>query len=302
MITIQGEKYMSDFEAKKAIIDIGKRMYAKGYLVADDGCISIKTGPDALWMTPAGVEKGFLTTDMLVKVNLSGKVLMGMVGKAKELPEEAGMIFQVYKCCEDIRCVIHGYPPLANIFAIKGQAMVQANFSKAIRRLGTVNVLENQSPEGIAGVCREAHGVLLRHNGSMTWAKDWQSCYHYMETMEYYATVSGHMDAPVQVPVMPESIVPERAVSEWVTPEVAAPVNTYRSVGGTSGSPVYKPAAGLKGVTALVRPGDARSVETIRPVRITRPVQTTSPVAESSIDKAAVMAEVVRQVTRALQK
>ncbi len=27
MVMIQGEKYMTDFEAKKAILDIGKRMY-----------------------------------------------------------------------------------------------------------------------------------------------------------------------------------------------------------------------------------------------------------------------------------
>ena len=37
---IQGVKHMTDFEAKKAILDIGKRMYDKGFVASNDGNIS----------------------------------------------------------------------------------------------------------------------------------------------------------------------------------------------------------------------------------------------------------------------
>ena len=57
MITIKGIQYMSDFEAKKAIIEVGKRMYAKGFVAANDGNISCKVGPDAIWTTCTGVSK-----------------------------------------------------------------------------------------------------------------------------------------------------------------------------------------------------------------------------------------------------
>ncbi|MCA5010702.1 class II aldolase/adducin family protein, partial [Clostridioides difficile] len=40
MMTVQGVKYMSDFEAKKAILDIGRRMYEKGFVASNDGNIS----------------------------------------------------------------------------------------------------------------------------------------------------------------------------------------------------------------------------------------------------------------------
>ncbi len=41
---IQGVRYMTDFEAKKAILDIGKRMYDKGFVASNDGNISCKVG------------------------------------------------------------------------------------------------------------------------------------------------------------------------------------------------------------------------------------------------------------------
>ena len=77
MMTIQGMKYKSDFEAKKAILDIGRRMYAKGFVASNDGNISCRVGPNTIWTTPTGVSKGFMTQDMLVKMDLDGKVLMG---------------------------------------------------------------------------------------------------------------------------------------------------------------------------------------------------------------------------------
>ena len=85
MVTLQGEKYMTDFEAKKAILDIGKRMYDKGFVAANDGNISCKTGPRTIWTTPTGVSKGFMTQDMLVKMDLDGKVLMGRMKPSSEV-------------------------------------------------------------------------------------------------------------------------------------------------------------------------------------------------------------------------
>ena len=74
---IQGVKHMTDFEAKKAILDIGKRMYDKGFVARMMGISAAKWGTNAIWTTPTGVSKGFMTQDMLVKMDLSGKILLG---------------------------------------------------------------------------------------------------------------------------------------------------------------------------------------------------------------------------------
>ena len=66
--------YMSEKKAKKAIIDIGQRMYVRNFVAANDGNISIKTGDNEVWATPTGVSKGFMKKSMLVKVDLDGNI------------------------------------------------------------------------------------------------------------------------------------------------------------------------------------------------------------------------------------
>ena len=74
-------QYLTDAQAKAAILDIGKRMYDRRYVAANDGNISVKTGDNRVWVTPTGVSKGFMTEDMLVCLDLDGNRLEG-TGKA----------------------------------------------------------------------------------------------------------------------------------------------------------------------------------------------------------------------------
>ena len=50
-------------------------MYHKGFVASNDGNISCKVGDNELWTTPTGVSKGYMTEDMLVKVDLDGNIL-----------------------------------------------------------------------------------------------------------------------------------------------------------------------------------------------------------------------------------
>ena len=51
-MVIQGVAYLSDFEAKKAIIEMARRLEAKGLLVAGDGSMSVRVGPQAVPTRP----------------------------------------------------------------------------------------------------------------------------------------------------------------------------------------------------------------------------------------------------------
>ena len=41
-MVIQGVSYLSDFEAKKAIIETARRLESKGFLTAGDGSLSVR--------------------------------------------------------------------------------------------------------------------------------------------------------------------------------------------------------------------------------------------------------------------
>ena len=94
-MVIQGVTYLSDFEAKKAIMEMARRLEAKGWLVAGDGSMSVRVGPQAVWVTVAGADKAALTQDMLVRVDMNGKAMLS--AKPKPLPEDLPIHLKIYQ-------------------------------------------------------------------------------------------------------------------------------------------------------------------------------------------------------------
>lgn len=191
MITIKGKQFMSDFEAKKAIIEVGRRMYAKGFVAANDGNISCKVGPDTIWTTCTGVSKGFMTQDMLVKMNLDGKVLLGN----KKPSSEVKMHIRVYNENPEVMAVTHAHPPIATSFAIAGISLDKAVLPEAVVQLGTVPVAPyatpgtQEVPDSIAPFCKEYNGVLLANHGALSWGNDLFQAFYRLESIEYYAQI-----------------------------------------------------------------------------------------------------------------
>lgn len=191
MVTVKGKKYMTDFEAKKAILEVGKRMYQKGFVAANDGNISCKVGPDTLWTTCTGVSKGFMTQDMLVKIDLNGKVLMG----TQKPSSEVKMHLRVYQENPDVMAVTHAHPPVATSFAIAGISLDKAVLPEAVVQLGTVPIAKyatpgtQEVPDSIAPFCKDYNGVLLANHGALSWGKDVIEAFYRLESIEYYATI-----------------------------------------------------------------------------------------------------------------
>ncbi len=191
MMTIQGVKYPSDFEAKKAIIEIGKRMYNKGFVAANDGNISCKVGPNVIWTTPTGVSKGFMTLDMLVKMDMNGKVLVG----TRKPSSEIKMHLRVYQENPEVMAVAHAHPPVATSFAIAGISLDKAVLPEAVVQLGSVPIAHyatpgtQEVPDSIAPFCKTHNGVLLANHGALSWGKDVFEAFYRLESIEYYATI-----------------------------------------------------------------------------------------------------------------
>lgn len=184
-------KYLSDYEAKKQIIAIGRRMYDKGFVASNDGNISCRVGPNTIWTTPTGVSKGFMTPDMLVKMNFDGKVLMGKLKPSSEVK----MHLRVYNENPDVMAVTHAHPPVATSFAIAGISLDRAILPEAVVNLGSVPIAHYATPgsqdvpDSIAPYCNTHNAVLLANHGALSWGKDLTEAYHRLESLEYYATV-----------------------------------------------------------------------------------------------------------------
>ena len=64
---------VNEYEIKKQICEIGKRIYDKGMVAANDGNISVKLNDNEFLCTPTGVSKGFMTPEYICKVDRDGR-------------------------------------------------------------------------------------------------------------------------------------------------------------------------------------------------------------------------------------
>lgn len=140
-------QYPTDDEAKKLIVEIGRRMYSKNFVAANDGNISCKVDEDIIWTTPTGVSKGFMTEDILVKMRTDGTVLsQGPSGPSSEVK----MHLRIYHENPEAMGVCHAHPPISTSFAIAGIGLDKAIYPEALVNLGTVPCVHYEAP-GLSG-------------------------------------------------------------------------------------------------------------------------------------------------------
>lgn len=201
--------YCSDQEAKDAILACGARLYSRGFVAANDGNLSIKVSPNEIWTTPTGVSKGFMTEEMLVKVDANGNVLAGTQKPSSELK----LHLRIYQEAPNVQAVVHAHPPASTAFAAAGLPMDRPVLQEAVVQLGTVPIAPYALPgsdavaESVAPFCQSARGLLLEYHGAVTWGKNMEQALHRMECMEQYATILLHLKTLGCDRVMPSQLV-----------------------------------------------------------------------------------------------
>lgn len=185
---------ISEYEIRKQICDIGKRIYMNGFVAANDGNITVKIGENELIATPTGVSKGFMTPDMLIKVNMKGEVL-NTSGKYKP-SSELKMHLRIYEERKDVNSVVHAHPPYATSFAIAGIPLSKPIMPEAVIALGCVPIAEygtpstEEIPDAVQKFLDNYDAVLLENHGALTYGTDLINAYYKMESLEFYAKLT----------------------------------------------------------------------------------------------------------------
>lgn len=185
---------MIEYECKQQICHIGKRMYDSGFVAANDGNITVKLSECEIITTPTGVSKGFMTPEMLIKVDMEGNVLEG--GGNWRPSSELKMHLRIYKDRPDVRAVVHAHPPHATTFAIARTPLNKPLIAEAIVTLGCVPVAEygtpstNEVPDAVAVYAEHFDAVLLANHGALAWGEDLITAYHKLESVEFYAKLT----------------------------------------------------------------------------------------------------------------
>ena len=174
------------------VVEVGRRVYDRGFVASNDGNISVRLDDDRLLMTPTGVSKGFMTPDMLVTTDMAGRKLTG----DREASSEILMHLAVYELRPDIKAVVHAHPPTATGFAVAGIPLDRAVLAEVVTTLGSIPIADYGTPSTteLADAVRHyisAHdGLLLANHGALTVAQELFAAYYKMETVEHFARIS----------------------------------------------------------------------------------------------------------------
>ena len=181
----------SEFEIKKQICDIGKRIYNRGMVAANDGNISVKLSDKEFLCTPTGVSKGFMTPEYICKVDRDGNVIQAN-GNFKP-SSEIKMHMRVYQQRPDVKSVVHAHPIYATSFAIAGIPLTQPIMPEAVIALGCVPIAEYgtpstmEIPDAVEKYLQYYDAVLLANHGALAYSDSLLAAYHKMESLEFYA-------------------------------------------------------------------------------------------------------------------
>lgn len=181
---------MDERELRCDIVEVGRRLYARGLIGGGEGNISVRRG-DSLFVTPAGVCKGFLTPEMIVRTDLEGRP----EGHARASTEIL-MHTAVYRRRPDARAVVHAHPPTATGFAVAGIPLDRPLIAEAVVTLGPVPIIPYGQPstaelarnvgEAVCG----AQALLMANHGALTVGENLYRAWERMETLEQLAKVA----------------------------------------------------------------------------------------------------------------
>src|SRR5262245_2426049 len=179
---------------RQDIVEVGRRLWTRGFVASNDGNISVRIAPDRLLMTPASVSKGFMTADMMVVTDLDGRLIEGAPGRKPS--SEIKMHLVAYRERPDIGAVVHAHPPLSTGFAVAGIPLDRAVLAEVVTTLGSIPIADYATPstpalaESVAPYVKAHDGLLLANHGALALGTDLFGAYYKMETIEHFARIS----------------------------------------------------------------------------------------------------------------
>ena len=179
-------------EEREAVCRVGKLLYDRGYVAANDGNISVRVGEGRLLITPSGVSKGRMTPDMLLVTDLDGTVIEGN----RHPSSEGKMHLEVYRGRPDVNAVVHAHPPVSTAFAVCRRGLETPYLSELVAGLGQVPCTPSfamlsteEVPQSVRPYLADHNALLLANHGALAWGGDLWEAFDRLETVEHTAKI-----------------------------------------------------------------------------------------------------------------
>ncbi len=189
--------------------EIGRGFYARGWALGTSGNFSsvVSLNPLRLAITSSSVDKSLLTSDQILQIDDTGKVVEGS-GR----PSAEALLHLMVVRVRGARAVLHTHSIWSNIlsdaYARDGGVVIESfEMLKGLEGVDThehrewLPIIENsQDMVALADSIEQrltdhpgAHGFLLRRHGLYTWGRDLAEAKRHVEILEFLLEVLGRM-------------------------------------------------------------------------------------------------------------
>ncbi len=183
----------SEDELKQEIIRVSKTLYERSLITALGGNISARIpGASEFWITPSQVFKGALKPDDLVKLNLDGEIVEGLLKPSIEWPMHAA----VYKVRPDVSALVHAHNPMVLGLSLAGKKLKTTITDEAVLLLRRIEEVEFKFPgtkylaEAVADAAsRGARAIILKNHGVLGLGTNILEAEAIVELLEAIATI-----------------------------------------------------------------------------------------------------------------
>ncbi len=183
---------MSEWEMKRKICEIGRRIYQSGFVAANDGNISVRMGNGRYLCTPTGVSKGFLKPTDIAVVNDAGQQVEGALPRTSEIL----LHLEIFHELDWVNAVVHAHPPHATAFAVAGVELPSNILPEVEIFIGQVPLADYDTPGSpdfaatiLPHLRNKANTILLANHGAVACDSTLDQAYFHMETLDMYCKI-----------------------------------------------------------------------------------------------------------------
>lgn len=136
------ETRLSEYEAREALCEIGRRLWERQFVEASAGNLTYRLADGRILATPTQISKGFMQPDDLVVLDADGNQLYGHRRKTSEILVH----LQILRHRPDVNCVIHCHAPHATAFAVTRRTLPKCIHPELEVFLGEVPITPYRTP------------------------------------------------------------------------------------------------------------------------------------------------------------
>lgn len=182
---------VNEFKIKQEICEVGRKLYAKGFVAANDGNISYRLADNVVLCTPTLVSKGALKPDDICTVDMTGKQLAGR----KKRTSEVLLHLEIYKQSPEVKAVVHSHPPYATAFSVAGEQIPTCILPEVEVFLGPIPTTVYETPgaqnfaDTITPFVKKARVAVLKNHGTVSWGETVDRAFWWTEILDAYCRI-----------------------------------------------------------------------------------------------------------------